>query len=927
MAKRHHLFLGTACLVYASPVLATTSDQYVPRTQHHFAQLGETIPSIAKRYGVKAQVLRNFNALPQVTNLRQGQLISIPLVKRISATHSNPAYKSAEFTVAMPTSPNFPKPASVQKKPQPIFPTTIQTADLKSDIKKVMSPKYNPTGKDISLVVPLKERQFYLGDIALSISKDDVLSVPIDDFIRLVSPLVNEDAIASLRANADAKNMISISDVEATGFTLRYDPGLLELSISLPVSARQRKGFSIANLDREARGNFATPENFSLGLTGRTSFDYIHKGGQTGFADPFVDLNLFGRIKNIAYETEGFYNSQDNSFSRRGSRLIYDDLNRAIRYTTGDVRPLTRGFQTSVDTLGISISRAFSTLQPLRSIRPRGERSFELTEQAFVEILINGRPVRRLRLDAGTYDLTDFPFVSGSNDVRVVIETDAGEKEELAFNLFFDQTMLEPGTNEFSLTAGIAAPLSQGSPDYDFDRPIITGFYRRGLSDKLTLGANIQADENTGVFGLESIWSSPIGAVRNQAALSRINGTVDFAASLDFERTFTRQIDQDALNQKRSRLGISLDYTGESFGRMGTLLPNNRFSLEGAANYSWDISQGMNAAVGVDYAVGRGTQKDTYGAEARLGWRLVSNAGINLVLRYDDDNTNKGFGAFITLSRRFGQNQFVRASYDTRNQRSTLSYTRSGNRNRRDWSLNADLERAKQDTAFNADLSYLANSAEIGLAHRASLNNGDSITDQRTSLRLASTLAYAGGSFAFGRPGSGSFAIVTPHQSLKNTRIRLNPDDDKEYSRSGFSGNAMTTQIGSYSKSTLKYDVDDLPIGYDLGDGNFDLLAPLHAGYKLVVGSDYSISVLGILVNEYDEAIPYLTGVAELISGEDAKSVQIFTNKSGRFGEAFKQGTWRITLNTSPKTIYEFTIPKSATGLYRAGTLTPKGDK
>ena len=899
----------------------------------HYVKPGETLGGIANMFNVDLKTLERINGLHNVRALRENQIIYIPKTTKqiVSVKPVVRSYKSVEAIKPHLTNKITPNPVSIIPDiatPSQLPETIEKTAQLSDATKAALTTRYNPTDRDISLVVPLKDRQFYLGDVTLKIDTEDNLFILLEDFKRVSENRISNDDINQLSRAVDEGGYVTIDAIKQTGLGISYDPGLLELSLTVPSTMRTSQSFSIANLDREALGNFVEPEAFSFYSTMRGSLDYIHEGGVTGVGDPFIDFQIGGRLMNIAYETEAFYDGFNGDFNRRGSRLIYDDVDRAIRYQAGDVRSAIRGFQSPADVLGLSIGRAYSTLQPLRSIRPRGERSFVLDEPGFVEVQINGRPVRRLRLDAGTFDLADFPFVSGSNDVRVVVENQAGRSEELAFNLFFDQSMLQTGTSEFAATFGIAAPLSGGEPDYNFDEAIFSGFYRRGFSSNLTAGANLQATDSSGLIGLEAIWSNAIGTFRPQLGLSTNDFATDFSTRLDFERQLTGDVDQDGFVQDRSRFVASLTYTGERFSRFGNFEQINPFSLETAASYNWDITPSMNASVGANYNMGRNQQSDVYGGEVRLGWRLSALTGINLTARYDKSNSFDGLGVFVSLSRRFGQRNSFRAGYDTRSDRAVLSYSRASDRYRGDWGANIDVEYANSDSAVNADFNYIANVADLGVAHRASLDDGGSILDQRTSLRAATTLGFAGGSFAFGRPGSGNFAIVKPHKTLKGKRIRLNPFDEKEHSRSAFGLPPLTADINSYSKTSLQYDIDDLPLGYDLGAGNFDLLAPLHAGYKLVVGSDYSISVIGTLLNDFEEPLAYLTGTATRADGQDAdKTLRIFTNGAGRFGEAFAPGKWRLTMRTTPETIYEFTIPEENGGIFRAGTLQPIGEE
>src|SRR3546814_2363351 len=84
------------------------------------------------------------------------------------------------------------------------------------------------------------------------------------------------------------------------------------------------------------------------------------------------------------------------------------------------------------------------------------------------------------------------------------------------------------------------------------------------------------------------------------------------------------------------------------------------------------------------------------------------------------------------------------------------------------WSGSANVDIGPDTRSLNANGSYVANRADLSLAHTTAYSTQtDSISDQRTSLRVASSLAFAGGSFAVGRPISDGFAIIRDRKSTR----------------------------------------------------------------------------------------------------------------------------------------------------------------
>jgi outer membrane usher protein len=242
--------------------------------------------------------------------------------------------------------------------------------------------------------------------------------------------------------------------------------------------------------------NRVDPADFAAFLNLRGGADYVgYSGsGDGGVKAPRLDLEGAIRWKDLVLEAEGTYEPDDASFfgqggagfKRRGTRLIRDFEDEAIRATAGDIYTLGTAFQATPDILGMSLERSETKLQPGRSTRSTGRRTFRLERPSNVDVVINGLSVRKLRLDPGDYNLSDLPVSAGSNDVELLIEDDVGHTEKLEFSMFSDNTLLPQGLSEWTLAAGVLTDFESGEPDYETDRPFISGFYRRGLSESLT---------------------------------------------------------------------------------------------------------------------------------------------------------------------------------------------------------------------------------------------------------------------------------------------------------------------------------------------------------------------------------------------------------------------------------------------------------
>ena len=170
-------------------------------------------------------------------------------------------------------------------------------------------------------------------------------------------------------------------------------------------------------------------------------------------------------------------------------------------------------------------------------------------------------------------------------------------------------------------------------------------------------------------------------------------------------------------------------------------------------------------------------------------------------------------------------------------------------------------------------------------------------------------------------PITGSFAILAPHESLADHAVVLGESAAPRASSDMF-GPPPVRNLPAYMPRTLRYDVEDLPIGYRLGKREITLEPPYNAGYALTIGSARSVTAFGTLVDRDGAPVALLTGTATPDDG--GEPVSLFTNTAGRFGgQGLAPGHWRIEMASDRVQHFMLDIPDRTTGLYPAGTLTP----
>ncbi len=781
--------------------------------------------------------------------------------------------------------------------------------------------KLNPTGRTIVLTVPAKDGATYLGDMPLTISAADQLGFPTERALQLLDPVLAPDVTSALRANLAGKATVGPADFASIGINLAYDPQTLELRFDIPVEKRASRSLSVSALDQQSIGSFVRPAQFSAYLNVRGSVDLYEEGTQTGFAAPVFLLNGALRLNGPVVESDAIWSpgSDGVDFQRLGSRLVYDDTRRLVRLTLGDLDTQARGFQSAPDIAGISLFRSYSVLNPQQVIRPRGDRTFTLSRNSTVEVLVNGQQVRRLQLGPGNYNLRDFPFAQGGNDIRLNVLDDTGRSEVLRFNLFLDQTQLAKGLSEFGFYAGVKAPLGLHGPVYS-DAWAASGFYRRGISDRVTLGGNFQADEFIQMVGAEAVFGTDFGTIGTHAAYSHTKGYGDGYA---LQATFQRLL-QHADGQSDS-FNLFAEHRSRKFAPVSFLLADNQYAYELGGGYTHAFNANFYMGANGRFSKGRGANQDVQNYSLAGGWRLSPSASLTAEARYTEDSRGREVSGFLTLTVRLGRNSSLRSEYDTRDNRTRVSYQTLHGSGVGSYNVTADVERSDFGSNVSLNASYFGNRAELGLSHFGTFTDGfGQSTGQRTNVRVGTSLAIADGVASIGRPIYDSFAVVKPHASLTTANVIVDPSSYGYAASSGALRAATMPSLSSYSERTVTVDVEGAPAGVDIGQGSFKLFPAYRSGYVLEVGSDYHLTAMGTMLDIDGLPVALVSGTATQLAHPDHPAVTLFTNRQGRFGATgLAPGQWRLQMLDDKKSTYIITVPADAEGVVRLGDITP----
>jgi outer membrane usher protein len=906
-AAKAALFVTTALLVVvATPALANGARAPVANKPDWAVTATRSVAAPATRPAASRPATASVRATPE------------PMSRPLAAPRPAPAATTRPRpVVARTTSAITPRVASTPSQVNRPVQLAQYTAPTPGPAPVPRAPQQRAP---VAITLPLKDGSNYLGDVVARFAPDGSPEIQTDRAYELLSRILDPRAIERLKASNANKSALTLADFEAGGIPIRYDAQSLEIIVSPPPSARASRSLQVSAIDRAKIGSFDQPAQHSAYLNVRGSVDYIHEGLDVGLGDPTFQLDGAFRLGDWVVESEGLWRPNADlqaTYQHLGTRWVWDDTTHLFRVTAGDLRTTGRGFQSAPQMGGLSIVRSYSVLEPQFNVRPRGAKSFSLVEASNVEVLVNNQNVRRLRLQAGTYNLSDFPFAQGANDVRLIVENPAGQRETISFNVFLDRAQLGVGLTEFGLYTGFQS--SQTERGLAYDGPAgATGFIRRGLTENVTAGVNGQFDDDGWMAGFEGITATSWANVSFDLAFSDLKDAGAGTGGLvTIQRLFQSSGSGSALN-------FSFETRSRRFGGIGAGIPDNPYAWETSLGLSRALGQTGSISLDARHSEGRGTNSDASSIRASASVRVNSALSFSSDATWEDGARGDDFSVRFAMIFRLGTTDTLRAEYDTRDDRMRLGLQGFRGRGVGAFNYNAEVERTPGSGGFNGSLTYLANRAELGLAHFTQFDEDFSgVIDQRSSFRFGSAIGWADGSFAIGRPVYDAFAIVRPHNSIEAANISLNPDQGSYTSRTGALGTALVNDLGAYAERTLSLSVDGAPAGYDIGKGSFRVFPGYRQGYNLMVGSDYSMTAGGRFLDEEGKPISLLAGTVTE-QGKDGQSVTVFTNRDGRFLiGGLRAGIWIVSMPTNPTTRYVLTIPETRDGVARLGDLRP----
>jgi outer membrane usher protein len=244
------------------------------------------------------------------------------------------------------------------------------------------------------------------------------------------------------------------------------------------------------------RPPFGALVNYTLFSSADNTKTNLSFGGLSGEFESRT-FGTFGLLENDGIARIG---GAENGFTRLDSRYSYEDPSNLITYTAGDY--ISGGFEWTrpVRMAGFSIRRSFDLRPDLVTI-PLPTLSGSAAVPSTLDLFVN--QVRMLSTDVpqGPFKVYYPPVINGSGMAQIVLHDVVGR--QIAFNSSFyaSPELLAPGLTDFSAEIGFAR-LDYALTSFGYDpRPMVSGSWRLGVADWLTVQAHGEAIDRLASVG------------------------------------------------------------------------------------------------------------------------------------------------------------------------------------------------------------------------------------------------------------------------------------------------------------------------------------------------------------------------------------------------------------------------------------------
>ncbi len=702
-----------------------------------------------------------------------------------------------------------------------------------------LSVNLEPKGEFVVLVVPD-------GDVLVSLA----------DFRTLGLAGLKETCI-------EDSNYLSLKSLAGLKYVL--DQATLELKIQVDV--RNLANRQVIDLAPKCSGQAIRPpaEGVFINYNVTASGD-----DRSGLGNLTLATEIGAHVGEFLFLTDGVANYDRtggrNKVTRLSTSLVRDRPETLERLVLGDFVTAPGTLGSALRLGGVSLSRRYG-LDPYLVRFPGQIVSGSAALPSEVFLYSNGVLIRRDRVAPGSFQLQNLVNLNGLQVTEVVIRDVLGNEQRITNPFYFSDALLRRGLDEYSFDAGLERR-QFGTESNDYGRLGAAAFYRRGLTDSLTLGARGEALGGRvnfgptanfrlgtlGVVGAAFDYGRGDSASGSALSLSHVFQTPHFGSSVSMkaeERTHPQAASTFVAPSRLQLAGI-------------VSLPvavGSSVSMSYSRQDPWDGQSSRTSAVSYRQSISR---QLSYSVIARhtTGLQAGNEVLLSMSFTFDRQPTRPTLTAQVQ-SVPGGNSQTLQVSGGTSDGEG-ISYR-------------ASFDGGSTDGVRREALNSLVQYNFRQFTGRAEYFHDNLTGAGSYQVAVSGAVARVGGQWGASRLINDSFGMVKVGD-LAGIRVYAN---NIEIGRTGDKGTVFVPRLASYFENPIAIEDKDLPMNVTVPETRYLVLPTFRSGTLVDFAARRIQAVAGRLVLPGAKPLPL--GNAEgtvMVAGRPAP---LYTSRSGEF--------------------------------------------
>jgi len=208
--------------------------------------------------------------------------------------------------------------------------------------------------------------------------------------------------------------------------------------------------------------------------------------------------------------------------------------------------------------------------------------------QAVVELFVDGALRQTSSVPAGPFEIEQVSGMTGQGEMQLVITDLLGRQQVIIQPYYLGPTNLSRGVEDYSIQAGVIRR-NYGKASTDYGSEFAGADYRRGLTDRVTLGGHVEVMQTFKVGGVEGAFVMPgFGTLGLTALMSSSSENSGWRTGLSFD-----------YRTRHYGFGFASKWTTRDFRQIGLREGTLPTSREGRAYFNF--SMGSRGSLGVNW--------------------------------------------------------------------------------------------------------------------------------------------------------------------------------------------------------------------------------------------------------------------------------------------------------------------------------------